>query len=369
MRIVRQSLDSGDISHHFQPVWSLMDGTLVGFEALSRFGEGIPPDQVFREAIHMRVGRALDMLSTRCALQEARSLPGYLFLNLDPNHLKLQEASVRDTLGPHILRHRHHDAVILEITEAPERDRSRTMDGVDRMRRRGIRLALDDAGTDSSDLDRLDWLHPSFVKLDRSLVQSGLAHGETSLSEWIRASRRLGATLVAEGVEDIEQGDLLRAMSVDWVQGYAFGRPETAEAWSARMPELARAGRLTEALRVFTPRGLEQWGPPSPALTNAELGDLLFENLPFPVLVVDPEGRIASLNACGERTWGVTVSQAVGQSIGRLGLRQSGPVDHPIFERRGPDGSWKPAAIWAVAVESRARVYHVMVATDMAAAD
>jgi EAL domain-containing protein (putative c-di-GMP-specific phosphodiesterase class I) len=372
-KAAEEALNAGYIRHHFQPIWDLTDGQLIGFEALARFPGGEPPDLVFQAAADMGRGRELDVLSVRHALCEARELPGYLFVNLHPNHILPTRSSSQGSIGPSITRHRHREALIIEIMEVPERNRTEALAGVERIRRLGVRLALDDAGVRASDAERLHWLQPAVVKLDRSLLQRASAGDTATVDEWTREAARLGAAVVAEGVEDAELVGWLRSIGVTWGQGYALGRPEPVDTWRAALMDHALAGRLSRALNVFTPPAFDRWGPPAPPLTPREVGDLLYQDLPLPIVVVDQSGLIQAMNRAGEAHWGHLAAEVTGQSLSVLGLRPADGETPTIppgssltsgrrpFLVRQPDGGWVPVLLWTLSVETRARAYTVVV--------
>lgn len=366
-RLVASALAQDSMAHEFQPIWNLSDGGLMGFEGLARFPGAAPPE-VWAAAMAQGQGRALDLVSMRTALYQARSLPGVLFLNMHPSHISLARGP-SGGVGVVMSRYRRREAVVVEVIEAAERDRAVAVGGVERLRTLGIRLALDDAGEGEATLERLAWLHPSFVKLDRSLVMRALGGAAEDLRRWVAAARTIRATVIAEGVEDPEAGSFLRRLGVDAVQGFGFGRPQPAEAWDPEMRKLARAGVLTFALGQFSPPNLEAYDPGFSPLSVREVGDLLYADLPFPVVVVAGNGLIAGLNRQGERFWAVQADTVAGQPIEEaLGVRAvvrvgdeataGGPRPYRI---RRADGSEVLCRIFVFNVLKRGRPYTVMV--------
>lgn len=369
-RLVAEALAEDSMAHEFQPIWNLIDGTLFGFEGLARFPEATPPE-VWATAMAQGQGRALDLVSLRTAIFQARSLPGVLFLNMHPSHISLARGP-SGGVGVVLSRYRRREAVVLEVIEAPERDRAVVLSGIERLRTLGIRLALDDAGEGEATLERLAWLNPAFVKLDRSLVGRALAGETEDLVRWVRAARAIRATVIAEGVEDADAGPFLHRLDVDCVQGFGFGPPKPAEAWEPVMRELARRGALTFALSQFSPPNLEAYDPAFSPLSVREVGDLLYADLPFPVVVVAGNGLVAGLNRQGERFWGVHAETVAGQPAEEaLGVRAvlAGPEDEPSgrtqpYRIRRPDGSEVLCRIFIFEVLKRGRPYTVMIVVD-----
>ena len=101
------------------------------------------------------------------------------------------------------------------------------MEQFTRLRRRGAALAVDDVGTGYAGLLRLAGMRPDFVKVDRSVV-SGVRGSDAQaavLEALATLSHRMGASVIAEGVEDLDEIATLGDFDVDFGQGYAIGRP------------------------------------------------------------------------------------------------------------------------------------------------
>ncbi|MDA8195356.1 MAG: EAL domain-containing protein [Thermaerobacter sp.] len=336
-QIVDQALVQNDIDHAFQPVWDLKTARLIGFEALARFPGGMAPDRIFRHALIRGRGRALDVLSVRTAVYQARSLPGVLFVNSHPDHLLPTPGTAAGSVLSAITRYRRRDALVLEITEAPDHDRQLAMAGLERVRHLGIRVALDDAGTRASNVGRLRWVHPRYIKIDRSLIVRARTGREKSLRQWVKAAQQIGATVIAEGVEDPEWGEWLVALGIDWVQGYGFGRPEPAARWAATLLDATPPIHLTAALASYSPPAFDQWTTPAPPMSNREVGELLFDSLPFPVFFLDDQGALAGLNREAGRFWEVALSPLTRQPWQQaLGIRSITPPLPPAAELAAP---------------------------------
>jgi EAL domain-containing protein (putative c-di-GMP-specific phosphodiesterase class I) len=159
-------------------------------------------------------------------------------------------------LGP-VLERAGRD-IVLEITEHVQvADYERLMATLYALDLR-IRIAVDDAGAGYSGLQHILAIRPQLIKLDISLVRSvdvDIAR-QALISGMAGFGRRMGALLVAEGVERQEESDMLRSLGVDLVQGYLVGRPARADTFSAEparsdvparsdLPAL-EAGRLTD---------------------------------------------------------------------------------------------------------------------------
>ena len=129
-------------------------------------------------------------------------------------------------------------SIVLEITEGVLLDgRDANRDRLARLRRAGIGLSLDDFGTGYASLAQLHAFEIDIVKIDRRFV-SGLAEGnreQALCAGIISLAHSLGMKVTAEGVETIEQRDLLVGLGCDYGQGWLFGRPLPAQAFEAAL--------------------------------------------------------------------------------------------------------------------------------------
>jgi EAL domain-containing protein (putative c-di-GMP-specific phosphodiesterase class I) len=214
-----------------QPVRSLADGTVVGYEALSRFPDGQPPDGWFALAATVGLGVELEVASVRTALAVLPHLPPATYLAVNASAAAVCSPELGDLLV------RLDDAVVqrivLELTEqtgVPDYDLMR--DRLAALRARGARVAVDDAGAGYAGLHRILELSPDLIKLDRMLVH-GVAGDEVRQSlvsalTWF--ARRSGAQIVAEGIEREADARVLGRLGVPYGQGMLLGAPEPGPA-------------------------------------------------------------------------------------------------------------------------------------------
>jgi EAL domain-containing protein (putative c-di-GMP-specific phosphodiesterase class I)/CheY-like chemotaxis protein len=209
-----------------QPICSLNGRQTIGAEALARF-ERTPvrtPDRWFAEASEVGLRDQLELAAARLALARLSQVPKHAFLsvNLSPETLATSE------LQHLVAEHPGRERLVLEITEhAPIRDYPILNAAIEGLRELGVRLAIDDAGAGFASLRHILRLAPEFIKLDMSLIsgierdrsQQALAVGLISFAD------RIGATIVAEGIERVEELNALRTLGVRFGQGYFLGRP------------------------------------------------------------------------------------------------------------------------------------------------
>lgn len=102
---------------------------------------------------------------------------------------------------------------------------------IDELRAQGVRFALDDFGPGFSNLDLIGSNLIDFVKLDRSLVRfADVQSGYTRLINGLQAlAEQTDVVLIAEGVENSAQANVIRQIGIEWIQGFHYSRPEMVE--------------------------------------------------------------------------------------------------------------------------------------------
>jgi diguanylate cyclase (GGDEF)-like protein len=259
--VVARVLKGGSITTMFQPIVSLDDGEVMGYEALARpegFAAMDSVEPVFEAARTGGQIRDLDWLCRRRAVEEARQLPGDkpLFLNisaaalLDPVHGVDQLLLLLSAAG------RAASSVVLEVTE---HERIRDYEVLARVlasyRAEGVRFALDDVGEGHSTLELLAASSSEFLKLGRSLTMTSTKVGSRAAMDATMAFARVsGAVVIAEGVENEFVADLMKAGGIKLGQGFGLGKPTMA----ADIEDVATALSDRAALSGLRPRSVGQ---------------------------------------------------------------------------------------------------------------
>lgn len=222
---VKEVLRSRSIDMVYQPVIRL-DAPRVEFvEALARF-RGKPyqtPDKWFAIANEIGLGLDLELLAVQTALQGLQSLPAQTALSINVSPLV---AASEDTIA--LLFQMPLDRIILEITEHETVvNYASLVSSLAPLRRRGLRIAVDDTGAGHSSFRHVLRIKPDLIKLDISLVQ-GIhidPHRRALTSALLAFAREIGAQLVAEGVEDEDELETLRNLGVTLAQGHLVSQP------------------------------------------------------------------------------------------------------------------------------------------------
>jgi diguanylate cyclase (GGDEF)-like protein len=217
----------------FQPIFDLHSGAVVGFEGLVR----PTADAGFRDASALFAAAEisdrtveLDMVAVETIVAgiEGDLGDGYLSVNLSPRSLEtevFQVASLARILETHGLT---ADRVVLELTEREAvEDMNRLRTNIQACQAAGFRVAADDVGAGNAGLRLLSEIGFDIVKIDLSLVQGGvLRDSAVSVLRAIQElGTRAGATVVAEGIETVEQLEVVRQLDIATGQGYLFAAP------------------------------------------------------------------------------------------------------------------------------------------------
>ena len=222
---IRRVIDDRAFQPVFQPIVALATGDPVGYEALTRFEDGLAPDLRFSEAEAVGLGSELELACLAAAIEAARALDPELMLNVNISPtLVLDDAALRPVLASAQQR------VQIEITEHTAiRDYGALRDAIKRQGET-VRLAVDDAGAGHASLRHILELRPTTVKLDMGLIR-GVdtdASRQALIAGMTHFARQTDCTLVAEGVETEAERRTLISLGIKYGQGYLFGRPRAS---------------------------------------------------------------------------------------------------------------------------------------------
>ena len=255
---LRQAVELGQISVHYQPVVSPGLGAVVQFEAFARWerhGRLVPPNQFLPVAEQSGLIREIGDAVLRRACAEVRpwlagdaagsisvNVSGLQFQNRDFATEVLAVVAAAG-VGPRQL--------MLELTESAffESD-SAVLRQLRQLRDAGVRIAMDDFGTGPGSPDRLTELPLDEVKIDGSLVAM-IKTGQEQLpffGTMIDAAHAPGLHVTAEGVETPAQARYLTDRGCDSLQGYLFARPAPARGLAAAVESaLTAIGKIDAA--------------------------------------------------------------------------------------------------------------------------
>ncbi len=237
MHALRNSFEEKQLFVAYQPQIDLATKQPVGIEALLRWkaadGTFVPPDKFIHLAEYSGLIIDLGEWVMRTACHELVSLRNNGFTNVmmavnvslaqfrHPRFLDMLQRALHDTQAP-------AEFLELEITESMAmEDPDFLIRTLEQIRETGISIAIDDFGTGFSSLNYLQQLKVDRIKIDRSFVSeiTNSSRGSSIAEMIIQLGRNLGLDVIAEGVENQRQSDILTSLGCPFAQGFMFARP------------------------------------------------------------------------------------------------------------------------------------------------
>ena len=240
---LERAAERGEFVAHFQPVVSLVDGTIQAFEALARWEH--PERGLLEPAEFLSVAEETGLIFEVGASVRAQALQAVsgwhdahpdaanlgTWVNVAPGELTderlMQDLAVAMTRSRIDARR-----LTVEITESSVvRDEQGAIRAMERLRELGVRLSIDDFGTGYSSLSRLAEFPIELLKIPKPFVDRliGTEPDPTFVDAILRLAGSLGLVSTSEGVEDVTQAKLLRDLGCGLAQGFLFAEPMPAD--------------------------------------------------------------------------------------------------------------------------------------------
>ncbi len=237
MHALRGGFQHGQLFLDYQPQVDLATNRAFGAEALLRWrlddGRLVPPDRFIPIAEYsgliVEIGEWV--LRQACAelmrLRAAGHRDFTMSVNVSqvqfrhPRFLDMLRAALDDTGAP-------PEYIELEITESMAMEEPAALvEKLAQVKRTGVSIAIDDFGTGFSSLSHLQRLQVDRLKIDRAFVTeiTGSARGGSIAQMVVQLGRNLGLSVIAEGVEDERQAQILRQLGCPLAQGFLYARP------------------------------------------------------------------------------------------------------------------------------------------------
>lgn len=227
-------LERGLITSVYQPIISLSDAAVFGYEALTRgpqFSLFHSPSQLFEFAEEYGNIYVLDRLARKKAIENCHGLKNdqRVFINIPAYVIHDPKFTPGQTMELLMQYELHPHNVVFEITERSSlEDFAAAQKVLQHYRNQGYQLAIDDTGAGYSSLQSIAELQPDFIKVDRSLIRNIHRNKikENILETIIAFSQKMNIRLIAEGIETLDELVKLTQMGVHFAQGFFLGKPE-----------------------------------------------------------------------------------------------------------------------------------------------
>ncbi|NLT53878.1 MAG: EAL domain-containing protein [Actinomycetales bacterium] len=257
----------------YQPIVDLRSGACVGYEALTRVAEwpARSPEPWFIAASRTGLSAQLEAAALLTSLRGRAEMPREHFLTVNVTPVTLTHTSVTEVL----LDQGDLRGLVAELTELePVVGEGAHASALAGLRERGLMVATDVVEGGVTELERVTAVRPDLIKVDRRLVKG--VHADPVRDRFVRLlvtmANEMGAAVLAEGVEALEDARFLQFVGVRMAQGWLFGRarpgflPPSGEvtewlraAWEENVT-LTRVGRLAVPLaRVGEPGNPDGW--------------------------------------------------------------------------------------------------------------
>lgn len=211
---------------YYQPIVQLSTGITKGYESLLR--GNLSTEEIFKR---YQLQNRLIELDFWC-IQNAINLVGKLkydqklFINCHPRTLNEIKAELinqamfnNSPINP--------NQVVLEITEHEEIDLQSYHYHIEKLRKLGILIAIDDFGNKISDLQYLKQMNPDIVKIDKAIADNlKMLEVQNFIEELIFLQQDQKFKIIAEGIETEEQNQIFQYLGIEYGQGWLFGKPQ-----------------------------------------------------------------------------------------------------------------------------------------------
>jgi len=252
---LRYAIENKELSLHYQPIVMVDTGAVQGFEALLRWqpsdSNSISPSTFIPVAEQSGLIVPVSVWVLRAACFEAARWqqcypaepPLYVAINVSARHFThggfvkhVQDALEESAVDPR--------CITIELTESlAMKDVAETSETMSHLRSLGVNLSIDDFGTGYSSLSYLRRFPVDTLKIDQSFVKTMDAENYAIVKTIIGLAHNLDLKVVAEGVETMDQGQLLALAGCTLAQGYLFAEPMPAESVGAFIESNRSASR------------------------------------------------------------------------------------------------------------------------------
>lgn len=235
-KMINELINNKNIEIYLQAIVSIKDKKIFAYEALTRaydrYGEAISPQYLFQQAEKENLSSKLDEYVRELALakfcnyyNEDREL--LLFLNFEASVINDNDEEY-DFISVVYKYNISPSNIVVEIKEDKIKNSHVLKKFIDTYKKHDFLIAIDDFGTGYSSFDRLEFIHPDIVKVDRSIIyniQNNFVNSEI-LNAIAKMCHSIGVMVLAEGVESSEEILSCMRKDIDIFQGFWFSKAE-----------------------------------------------------------------------------------------------------------------------------------------------
>jgi len=227
-------IENKAITTVFQPIFNVQEKTILGYEALTRGPKGTElysPDKLFHYATQYDLLSELEILCRDKAITQFAELKlqGKLFLNISPLVLLNSNHPQGETIKFVQQAGLSCDQIVIELSEKyPIANNTMLSEALAKYRQFGFDVAIDDLGSGYSGLKLWSQLRPNIVKIDRYFVEN--CHQDSFKRKFLKAifdlAQSAKALVIVEGIETIDEFELLQRLGMIYAQGFYLAKPE-----------------------------------------------------------------------------------------------------------------------------------------------
>ncbi|OFV70420.1 MULTISPECIES: EAL domain-containing protein [Acetobacterium] len=278
---IAQIIKQKNLVAYFQPIMSVTGKKILGLEGLIRgiipgAEKTIPPQQLFSAAhtagLTIPLDRACRDAVLSAFLDYYQVNPDLLlFLNLDT-------AIIDEVGGSNYLCDQVDKSgispknIVIEINESKALNTSGLTQFVTTYKNKGFLIALDDVGAGFSNMDRIAGLKPDIVKIDRSIIKDmdHIYHKQEVFKSLVNLTNKIGALIVAEGVETRSEAIQVLKLGGQVIQGFYFAKPGNDFVLKAEL--IAKTAEVVDAYKALLLKELDDYNQKCLAYTQTVNG-------------------------------------------------------------------------------------------------
>lgn len=226
---IQKILDEKEIIPVFQPIVSLENGDILGYEICSHLNDK-PITQYFERAEEFEKIWKLEKLCRKSIIKKVKQigLKKNVFININPDIIFDEDFYQGYTLKLLEKYSLETSQIIFEITEQCSQKSEETLSNlIEHYKSQGFKIALDNVGTAYSGLERICTLNPDFIKIDMQIIRNIEKDSlkQSMIKSLVQFSKETDINLIAVGIESANEMDFLLSLGVQYAQGYYIAYP------------------------------------------------------------------------------------------------------------------------------------------------